>query len=448
MAARRPLERVYVVGVGMTPFSKPGKGDAYPEMGKMAVQKALFDAGVRFDELEHATVGYCYGDSTCGQRVLYELGQTTIPIANVNNNCSTGSTALLLSKQLVAGGVVGCALALGFEQMQRGSLKSHFDDRVNPMDKHVMAMAQERGMVKAPMAAQFFGNAGLEYCEKHGVDHSVMAKIAQKNHRNSANNPYSQFRDIYSLEQIMAAPKIFGPLTKLQCCPTSDGAAAAVLVSESFLLAHPNKERLMARAVLVEALTMATDSGRVFAGSMVDLAGADMTRRAARRAYAEAGIGAGDVQVVEMHDCFSANELISYDALGLCAEGKAGEYVERGDNDYGGKGAVVNCSGGLISKGHPLGATGLAQLTELCWQLRGMAGQRQVPNVRHALQHNVGLGGACVVGIYALGFPQAAKRGAQYDDVNPAVTTDMPAGADDVGGSAPTDVVALPRARL
>lgn len=208
------------------------------------------------------------------------------------------------------------------------------------------------------------------------------------------------------MDQIMKSPQIFGPLTKLQCCPTSDGAAAAIIASEKFVRSHG----LEAQAVEILGMEMATDlTSTLSERSCIKIAGYDMTKAAADHVYAKAGIRPTDVQVIELHDCFSANELITYEALSLCPPGKAGELIDRGDNTYGGK-YVINPSGGLISKGHPLGATGLAQCAELCWQLRGQAGPRQVPGAKIALQHNIGLGGAVVVGVYRLGFPEHHQR--------------------------------------
>ena len=198
--------------------------------------------------------------------------------------------------------------------------------------------------------------------ERYGTKPEHFAKIAEKNHRHSVNNPYSQFRDVYTLEQVLKSPKIYEPLTKLQCCPTSDGAAAAVLCSEEFVRANG----LENQAIEVSAITMKTDYANTFGNSSIDLIGGSMAKAAANEAYQMAGVTADQVNVVELHDCFSANELITYEALGLCAEGKAGEAIDRNDFTYGGK-CVVNPSGGLISKGHPLGATGLAQCAELCW---------------------------------------------------------------------------------
>jgi len=389
-------EKVFVIGVGMTKFEKPGSRDwDYPDMAEEAGKKALADAGIEYSQIEQAVAGYCYGDSTCGERAVYTLGLTGIPIYNVNNNCSTGSTALFMAKQFIEGGLADCALAIGFEKMEKGSLGIKYTDRTNPMDKHAKIMIEERGFEKAPAAAQFFGNAGREHMERYGTKPEHFAKIGWKNHKHSVNNPYSQFQDEYSLEDIQNAPMVFAPLTKLQCCPTSDGAGAAILASERFVRQHG----LEGQAVEILGQAMTTDFQSSFEKSSIKLVGYDMTRKAAEKVYEQAGIGPEDVDVVELHDCFSCNELITYEALGLCPEGKAGEFIDSGANTYGGK-VVVNPSGGLISKGHPLGATGLAQCAELSWQLRGQAQKRQVEGAKVALQHNLGLGGAAVVTAY------------------------------------------------
>ncbi|MEY2405802.1 MAG: acetyl-CoA acyltransferase [Acidimicrobiaceae bacterium] len=388
--------KVFVVGVGMTKFEKPGSKDwDYPDMADEAGSKALADAEISYDKIEQAAVGYCYGDSTAGQRALYRLGLTGIPVVNVNNNCATGSSALYLVKKLIEGGIADCGLALGFEKMEKGSLGIKYEDRTIPMDKHMEAMVAKRGFAPSPPAAQMFGNAGREYMERYGVSAESFARIGEKNHRHSVNNPYSQFQDEYSLEDILAAPVVYDPLTKLQCCPTSDGGAAVVLASEDFVKANG----LESKAVEIAGMAMTTDFASTFEGSDMKLAGFDLSRAAARQVYEESGLGPEDVQVVELHDCFSANEMITYDAIGLCAEGGAGELIDSGAVTYGGT-WVVNPSGGLISKGHPLGATGLAQCSELTWQLRGDADKRQVDGVRAALQHNLGLGGAAVVAMY------------------------------------------------
>ncbi|HEX6682932.1 MAG TPA: lipid-transfer protein [Candidatus Limnocylindrales bacterium] len=391
------MGKVYVVGVGMTPFRKPGRDEIdYPEMVREAGGRALADAGIPYGAVEQAVVGYVYGDSTCGQRGLYELGLTGIPISNVNNNCSTGSTALFLARQLVQGGVAECVLALGFEKMQPGSLTAQFGDREQPLMRHLAALSELYELTAAPIAAQMFADAGREHMARYGTTAEQFARIAEKNHRHSANNPYAQFQTIYSLDQILESPVIHEPLTKLQCSPTSDGSAAAVLASERFVEEHG----LADRAVLIAAQEMVTDTEATFADrSAISIVGAEMTRLAAQRVYEKAGLGPHDVDVIELHDCFSTNELLTYEALGLCEAGQGGTLIDSGATTYGGK-WVVNPSGGLISKGHPLGATGLAQCTELTWQLRGRAEARQVPGASVALQHNIGLGGAAVVTMY------------------------------------------------
>ncbi|WP_067561936.1 lipid-transfer protein [Nocardia acidivorans] len=393
--------KVYVVGVGMTKFEKPGRrtnedgsGWDYPDMARESGTKALADAGIDYREIEQAYVGYVYGESTSGQRAVYELGMTGIPVVNVNNNCSTGSTALYLAAQAIRGGLADCTLALGFEKMQPGSLGSSYDDREQPMAKHVMALA-EISEVLFPVAPWMFGAAGREHMTKYGTTIEHFAKIGYKNHKHSVNNPYAQFQEEYSLADILASRMIYDPLTKLQCSPTSDGSGAAILASEEFVERHD----LAARAVEIVGQTMTTDFQSTFDGSAKNLIGYDMNVQAARKVYAQAGLGPEDFQVIELHDCFSANELLLYEALGLCEEGQAGQLIDAGQTTYGGK-WVVNPSGGLISKGHPLGATGLAQCSELTWQLRGTADKRQVDNVTAALQHNIGLGGAAVITAY------------------------------------------------
>ena len=397
MSANGGGNRTFVIGVGMTKFDKPGtkEGD-YPDWAKEAGEKALGDAGIPYDTVEQAYAGYCYGDSTCGQRAIYGLGLTGIPVLNVNNNCSTGSSALFLARQAVKGGIADCALAVGFEKMEKGSLGVKYTDRTNPIDKHAMAMFAVREPEQSPPAPQMFGNAGREHMEKYGSEPDHYAWIGWKNHKHSVNNPYAQFQDEYSMEDIKAAKVIHEPLTKLQCSPTSDGSAAAVVASERFVDEHG----LWEQAIEIAGQSMVTDMTSTFdEGSCIKIVGYDMSKEAANRAYEEAGLGPDDVDVIELHDCFSANELITYEALGLAEEGKGHELVASEDTTYGGK-WVVNPSGGLISKGHPLGATGLAQCSELTWQLRGQADKRQVEGAKVGLQHNIGLGGAAVVSVY------------------------------------------------
>ncbi|MGH3862798.1 lipid-transfer protein [Actinokineospora sp.] len=388
--------KAYVIGVGMTKFEKPGSRDwDYPDMAREAGTNALVDAGIDYSQVQQAYVGYVYGESTSGQRAVYELGMTGIPVVNVNNNCSTGSTALFLATQAVKSGQADVTLALGFEKMQPGSLGATFEDREQPMMRHLLALAELQEFAMPP-APYMFGAAGREHMQRYGTTAEQFAKIGVKNHKHSVNNPYAQFQVEYSLEEVLAAKTVYDPLTKLQCSPTSDGSGAVVIASEAFV----EKHGLAAQAVEIVGQAMVTDLRGTFEDkSAITLVGADMTRTAARQVYEQAGIGPSDVDVIELHDCFSTNELLTYEALGLCPEGEGGKLVDAGETTYGGQ-WVVNPSGGLISKGHPLGATGLAQCSELTWQLRGTADKRQVDGAKVALQHNIGLGGAVVITAY------------------------------------------------
>ncbi|MCB0889448.1 MAG: lipid-transfer protein [Nocardioidaceae bacterium] len=389
--------RVFVIGVGMTKFEKPGRREGwdYPQMVKESGTAALADAGVDYAAVQQAYVGYVYGESCSGHRAAYELGLTGIPIFNVNSNCSTGSSALYLAAQAIRSGQSDLTMAIGFEKMQPGSLATSFDDREQPLGNHIQLLA-EISEVRFPPAPWMFGAAGREHMEQFGSTPEHFAKIGQKNHRHSVNNPYAQFQDEYTLEQIMESPEIYSPLTKLQCSPTSDGSGAVVLASEGYV----ERYGLAGQAVEIVGQSLVTDFASTFESRTArDIIGYDMNLYAARAAYEQAGVGPDDIQVIELHDCFSANELWLYEALGLCGEGEAAKLIDNDDTTYGGR-WVVNPSGGLISKGHPLGATGLAQCAELTWQLRGAANARQVENVNAALQHNIGLGGSAVVSIY------------------------------------------------
>ncbi len=387
---------VYVAGVGMIPFTKPGANEPYPQMAAKATRAALADAGIGYELVQQAYVGYVYGDSTAGQRAVYEVGMTGIPVVNVNNNCSTGSTALFLARQAVASGAAECVLALGFEHMSPGALGAMFDDRPSPFDRFDEATAELVGHTEIPLALRYFGGAGLAHMKQYGTQLSTFAKIRAKASRHAENNPLALFRKVVSEEEVMASSMLWpGVMTRLMACPPTCGSAAAIVCSAEFAEAHG-----LDRSVRIKAQAMTTDRPVAFeARDMREVVGFSMARDAAQQVYEAAGMGPEDVDVVELHDCFAHNELLSYEALGLCQVGEAEKFVVDGDNTYGGK-VVTNPSGGLLSKGHPLGATGLAQCTELVQQLRGSAGKRQVEGARLALQHNLGLGGACVVTLY------------------------------------------------
>jgi acetyl-CoA acetyltransferase len=387
--------RVNVIGVGMTKFAKPGASEDYHVMATKAAKAALADAGVDYADVEQAYAGYVFGDSTCGQRAVYDVGLTGIPVFNVNNNCSTGSTALFLGRQAIEGGLAECVLVVGFEKMEKGALGSKFSDRTNPLEYHAGVMSDLQGFTQAPPAAQMFGGAGREYRWKYNTRRETFAKVAEKARKHAANNPYALFNQQLTVEEILASDEVFDPLTRYQCCPPTCGAAAAILCSDDYA-----KKKGKAGAPYIAAQAMTTDYASSFKDdSMIKMVGFDMTKEAAKKVYEKAGLGPDDVDVVELHDCFTTNEVLTYEGLGLCKEGEAEKFIWEGDNTYGGD-FVVNPSGGLLSKGHPLGATGLAQCTELVWQLRGTADKRQVEGARVALQHNLGLGGACVVTMY------------------------------------------------
>ncbi len=389
-------QAVHVVGVGMIPFTKPGASEAYDVMGSKAARLALDDAGIPYHLVQQAYVGYVFGDSTAGQAVVYGVGLSGIPVVNVNNNCATGSTALWLARQAVASGAADCVLALGFEQMVPGALKGVWADRPSPLGRFIDALEAHQGFDPAlPRAAQLFGGAARDYIAEHGIAPSTFARISVKARQHAARNPLAVFRQTVTLDEVLASPSVFDPLTRLQCCPPTCGAAAAVVCSADFARRHG-----LDATVRIAAQAMTTDGPSTFeSNDMRKLVGADMARAAAAQVYAAAGIGPDDLDVVELHDCFTANELITYESLGLTPDGTAEKFILDGDNTYGGR-VVTNPSGGLLSKGHPLGATGLAQCAELTWQLRGQAQQRQVEGARLALQHNLGLGGACVVTLY------------------------------------------------
>ncbi|WP_298213836.1 lipid-transfer protein [Acidocella sp.] len=388
--------KAYVAGVGMVPFQKPGKSDSYDTMATEAVRAALADAGIGYEKVQQAYAGYVYGDSTCGQRALYHVGMTGIPVVNVNNNCSTGSTALFLARQAVESGVVECALALGFEQMQPGAIGSMFKDRISPFQSFDDETDHLVGHGEIPLALRYFGGAGKAHMDEFGTPLETFAKIRAKASRHAARNPLALFRQEVTPEEVLQSQVIWpGVMTKLMACPPTCGAAAAIVCTKAFAERHG-----LDSSVRIAAQAMTTDGPETFqAHDMREVVGSSMARRAANQVYEAAGIGPEDVDVVELHDCFAHNELLTYEALGLCGRGEAAKFVDDGDNTYGGK-YVTNPSGGLLSKGHPLGATGLAQCTELVQQLRGQSGPRQVEGARLALQHNLGLGGACVVTLY------------------------------------------------
>ncbi|MGH8446916.1 MAG: thiolase C-terminal domain-containing protein [Solimonas sp.] len=388
------MSKAYIAGVGMIPFVKPGKSETYDKMAELAVREALKDAGIDYSQIEEAAVGYTMGDSCNGQEALYRIGLSGIPIVNVENACASGSSAVYLMRRAIESGEADIALALGFEQMPAGSPQNSFADR--PMFSKIKetTRAIQGWEEQAAIPLQVFGGAYIELKNKYGYKDETFARLSVKSRAHAQHNPYALFREPTTVEAVLASKPIWGPLTLFQCSPSTCGAAAVVLVSE-----RARRRLGLDRAVLIAGQALATDTAESFSGgSMCDVVGARISRRAAARAFEQAAVGPQDIDVVELHDCFTPNEIVCYEALGLVAEGESEKFILDGQNTYGGR-VVVNPSGGLLSKGHPIGATGIAQMCELTWQLRGDAGKRQVEGARVAMQHNVGLGGASVVTI-------------------------------------------------
>ncbi len=390
------FKKVFVIGVGMSKFYKPGVHNFnYIDLGGLATKRAVNDANIKYTEVENAFVGWMYNESCAGQRVLYELGMTGIPIVNVNNACATGSSAFILAVNSIKGDLTDCSLALGFEIMEKGALKANSTPSHPAFPYFEPLIEKELFNMKIPPVPQIFGAAGLEHMEKYKTTHEQICNISVKNYSHGINNPYAQFKNKYTCKEVADSKMISYPLNKLNCCPTSDGAACAIVCSEEFMLKHC----LENQAVEVLSSMLGSDRTSTFEKkSSIDVIGYQLCKETSKKALKEANLSINDIDVVELHDCFAANELITYEGLGLCKEGEAGKFIDNKDNTYGGK-FVVNPSGGLTSKGHPIGATGLAQVSELTWQMRGMSEKRQVKNAKLGLAHNLGLGSAVVITI-------------------------------------------------
>lgn len=387
------MKEVIVAGVGMTKFTKPSQNEPYRVMGADAIKLAIKDAGIEAEQIEEAFGAYIYGETCSAQHALYDVCQQGIPVVNVNNACASGSTALYLARRTVMSGMADCVLAFGFEQMQPGALGSAYTDREFAAERQLAALDQMQ-FEEGVGTLRLFGAAGQEYMDKYQASPELFAKIAVKTRNHAVNNPMSLFSTPLTVEEVMDSKIVYSDyVRRLMCCPPTCGAGAAIICSREFAERHGLDSR-----VSIIGQEMCTDNESSW-GSAMDAVGADMTRRASSALYESTGIGPNDVDVIELHDCFTMNEAITYEGLGLCAEGEATRFVDDGDNTYGGQ-VVVNPSGGLMSKGHPIGATGLAQCNELVNQLRNNAGDRQVEGVTTALQHNLGIGGAAVVTMY------------------------------------------------
>ncbi|KAK7492937.1 hypothetical protein BaRGS_00015884 [Batillaria attramentaria] len=413
--SRKNDNRAFVVGVGMTKFERPkSKNWDYPDMAREAGQAALADAGIPYPAVKAVVASYCYGEPTSGQRAVYELGLTGVPVFNVNNNCSSGSSALMLARRLVQSGMEDCVMALGFEKME-GGLSERYTDRTSPIARHtdhMVAMGADPGIIQPKMnkvtsdVIKLFAYAAREYMELYPqLTVEDLAKIAHKNRKQGENNPRASFQKAPDLKTITNRAMLCYPITFNMSAATADGSAAAIVCSEKFVQEHG----LQSKAVEILAQHMVTDLPSSFQSSYRDLCGYSMSKTAAEKCFEDTRMTPEDVQVFEVHDCFSCNELFMYEALHCAPEGRGLDLVNNsswrrnkqgGEQLYVGNKWVFNPSGGLESKGHPIGATGLGQCAELVWQLRGEAGKRQVEGARVAMQHNFGIGGAAVVTMY------------------------------------------------
>lgn len=367
------MRNVCIAGVGMTAFGKfPSR--RFEDLGLEAVQAAIADAGISPSLIQagyagHARTGRVLGwESGVGQAVLWEAGITGIPIVGIANFCSSGGSAFREAWVAVAGGLVDCAIAIGIEQL---SVRT---DKGQPFTSDGIEIDGKLGFT--PPA--FFAMVAQRHMADHGTTLDQMADVTVKNRRHAAANPRAQYRQPTTRQEVLASATVADPLTVMQCCPTGDGAAAAILVSEDLARKLRGGNAIAVRAV--QLVSGHYDPSR-------DITSFEATVRAARLAYEQAGIGPEDVDVAEVHDCFSIAEIIHYEDLGFCERGTGGRFVSQAGID--GK-VAVNTSGGLLAKGHPLGATGIAQLAELVWQLRGEAGERQVKEPKVGLAHVVG----------------------------------------------------------
>ena len=378
------MSDVYIVGVDMIKFGRyPDR--TVPGLAAEAALLALDDAGLSIDQMQALFCGNLgQANNMIGQRMLAEIGQTGIPVVNVANACATGATAFRDAWMTIRAGVHDLVLAVGVEQMGKGLLGGG------------RGSVSTEGVLGSGTMPTMFAQIGVELARNHGTTFKQFAKVSVKNHHHSTMNPKSMYRVETPLEEVMGAEMISYPNTKLMCSVNVDGSAAAVLASE----ATAKRLGLMDRAVKVCASEMSSNPFAARQLAMPDFSAA--TRLAAQNAYEQAGVGAGDIDLVELHDCFATAELVHYENLGLCEGGEAGRMIDGGETALGGK-VPVNVSGGLLSKGHPLGATGIANIYEVSTHLRGEAGERQVEGARMGMTHVVGggpgMGTACAIHI-------------------------------------------------
>ncbi len=373
------MSDVYVLGIDMIKFGRfPEK--SVPQLGATAALMALDDAGLKIQQMEAVCCGNLgQAGGMVGQRVLQEIGQTGVPVVNCANACATGATAFREAWMSIKAGVYDLVLAVGVEQMGRGLLGGAGGGSGIPKE----------GLLGSGTMPAVFAEAGMEHSRKYGTSFEQFAKVSVKNHHHSTMNSKAMYQIETPLETVMNAEMIAYPNTKLMCSVNVDGAAAAVLASES-----KARELGLGRAVKVKASVLTSDPWQERDLVMPDVN--SCTRLAAKAAYEMAGLGADDVDLVELHDCFATAEILHYENLGLCGDGEAGKLIDEGQTALGGR-VPVNVSGGLLSKGHPLGATGIANIYEVSTHLRGEAGERQVENARIGMTHVIGLGSACAI---------------------------------------------------
>ncbi len=377
------MSDVYIVGVDMIKFGRYPERTV-PSLAAEAALMALDDAGLGIGQMQALYCGNLgQAGGMVGQRLLAEIGQTGIPVTNVANACATGATAFRDAWMSIKAGVYDVVLAVGVEQMGKGLLGGG-------------AGVSTEGLIGSGTMPAMFAQIGMEHTRKHGTTFEQFARVSVKNHFHSTLNPKSMYRVETPLEQVMAAEMIAYPNTKLMCSVNVDGSAAAVLASEAAV----KRLGLMDRAVRVRASAMSSNPFAERQLAMPDFSAA--TRLAAKSAYEAAGVGPDDINLVELHDCFATAEIVHYENLGLCADGDAGRMIDTGETQLGGR-VPVNVSGGLLSKGHPLGATGIANIYEVATHLRGAAGERQVEGARLGMTHVVGggpgMGTACAIHI-------------------------------------------------
>ncbi len=376
------MSDVYIVGVDMIKFGRfPDR--TVPQIGAEAALLALDDCGLTIKDMQALYCGNLgQASGMVGQRLLQEIGQTGMPVVNVANACATGATAFREAWTAVKAGLYDLTLAVGVEQMGKGLLGGGAAAKGIPKE----------GLLGSGTMPAVFAEAGMEHASKYGTTFEQFAKVSVKNHHHSTLNPKAMYQIETPLETVMNAEMISYPNTKLMCSVNVDGSAAAVLASE----AKVRELGLMDRAVKVRASVLSSDPWQERDLVMPDVN--SCTRMAAKAAYEMAGVGAEDINLVELHDCFATAEILHYENLGLCGDGQAGRLIDDGDVELGGK-IPVNVSGGLLSKGHPLGATGIANIYEVSTHLRGEAGKRQVEGAKLGMTHVIGLGSACAIHI-------------------------------------------------